>query len=84
MRILAVNPAAPRFDKLAEAIDVLAGGGVVALATETVASGRFPLARKLNLVTGDDPSALAAEFIGFARSPEVRGLFQEYAFVPVD
>ena len=36
LRILAVNPAAPRFDKLAEAIDVLAGGGVVALATETV------------------------------------------------
>ena len=36
MRVLAVNPAAPREDKLAEAIDVLAGGGVVALATETV------------------------------------------------
>ena len=36
LRILAVNPAAPRDDKLAEAIDVLAGGGVVALATETV------------------------------------------------
>ena len=36
LRILAVNPAAPRDDKLAEAIDVLAGGGVVALTTETV------------------------------------------------
>ena len=36
MRILAVNPAAPRGDKLAEGIEVLAGGGVVALATETV------------------------------------------------
>ena len=36
LRILAVNPAAARNDKLAQAVDVLAGGGVVALATETV------------------------------------------------
>jgi len=36
LRILAVNPAAPWDDKLAEAIEVLAGGGIVALATETV------------------------------------------------
>ena len=59
------------------------GGGVPA-ASETVASGRFPLARELNLVTNAEPSTLATEFIGFTRSPEVRGLFQEYAFVPVD
>ena len=64
-------------------IKLLALGGVPA-ASETVASGRFPLARELNLVTNAEPSTLATEFIGFTRSPEVRGLFQEYAFVPVD
>jgi len=36
LRVLAVNPAVPRDDELADAIDVLAGGGVVALPTETV------------------------------------------------
>lgn len=35
MRVLAVNPAAPRDDKLTEAVDVLGTGGVVALPTET-------------------------------------------------
>jgi L-threonylcarbamoyladenylate synthase len=33
--VLPVNPASPRDDKLAEAVDVLAAGGVVALPTET-------------------------------------------------
>jgi L-threonylcarbamoyladenylate synthase len=35
LRVLPVNPASPRDDKLAEAVDVLAAGGVVALPTET-------------------------------------------------
>jgi L-threonylcarbamoyladenylate synthase len=35
LRVLPVNPASPRGDKLSEAVDVLAAGGVVALPTET-------------------------------------------------
>jgi L-threonylcarbamoyladenylate synthase len=35
LRVLPVNPASPRDDKLSEAVDVLAAGGVVALPTET-------------------------------------------------
>jgi L-threonylcarbamoyladenylate synthase len=35
LRVLPVNPASPRDDKLHEAVDVLAAGGVVALPTET-------------------------------------------------
>jgi L-threonylcarbamoyladenylate synthase len=35
LRVLPVNPASPRADKLAEAVEVLAAGGVVALPTET-------------------------------------------------
>jgi L-threonylcarbamoyladenylate synthase len=59
LRILAVNPAAPRDDKLADAIGVLAGGGVVALPTETVyglavdASNPAAL-RRVNRLKGKD------------------------------
>jgi L-threonylcarbamoyladenylate synthase len=35
LRVLPVNPASPREDKLAEAVQTLAAGGVVALPTET-------------------------------------------------
>ena len=35
MRVLPVDPASPRDDKLAQAVEVLAGAGVVALPTET-------------------------------------------------
>ena len=47
-----------------------------------VSSGRFPLSRPLNLVTLGEPSALAQDFIRFARSKEAHDLVREQFFVP--
>ena len=63
-------------------IRLLSVGGVEA-STEAVAAGRFPLSRPLNLVTGDHPNVLAAEFIRYCQSEDVHDLIVEQYFVPV-
>jgi phosphate transport system substrate-binding protein len=54
----------------------------IAACTATVADGTFPILRELNLVTKGAPSGLAADFIAFAASDEVRDLIKELRFVP--
>jgi len=56
----------------------------VAASTGTVRSGRFPLARPLNLVTSGEPTGLSAEFMAFASSPAVHDLVRAQFFVPLD
>lgn len=55
----------------------------VAATVDNVASGRFPLARPLNLVTKGTPGALAQRFIAFARSERVHDLVRSQFFVPL-
>jgi len=50
---------------------------------ENVRSGKFPLARPLNLVTDREPAGLARQFIDFARSRAVADLIAKLYFVPV-
>jgi len=64
-------------------IRLLALGGIEA-STRTVQEGRFPLARPLNLVTTAKPEGLAAEFIDFARSPDVHDIVRAQYFVPLN
>jgi len=56
----------------------------VAASTQEVLSGRFPLARPLNLVTKDEPTGVVRELIDFASSPEVNDLVKEQFFVPLE
>jgi len=49
----------------------------------TVASGAFPLARPLLLITTEDPDERIVAFLDFARSKAVWDLVKEYSFVPV-
>lgn len=57
--------------------------GNVAPTPANVASGEFPVTRPLNLVTREEPTGLAGEFIEFARSPQVHDLVEALYFVPL-
>ena len=64
-------------------IKLLALDGIPA-STETVASGRFPLTRDLNLIVDERDGGLVNEFLVFSRSPDVHDLIERQAFVVVD
>ncbi|MFN3161011.1 MAG: phosphate ABC transporter substrate-binding protein [Rubinisphaera brasiliensis] len=51
--------------------------------TATVSSGEFPMSRPLNLITADEPSQTALEFIRFCQSTEVHDLIRSNFFVPI-
>jgi phosphate transport system substrate-binding protein len=51
---------------------------------DNVRSGKFPMARPLQLVTAKDPDGMVKELIEFAESPEVRDLVEAQYFVPLD
>ena len=55
----------------------------VEAANETVASGAYPLARPLNLVTQGERSPLADAFLEFAASAEIHPLVEGQSFVPL-
>lgn len=61
-------------------IRLLSVGGV-APSTESVATGHYPLARPLNLVTKGPPNELARTFIAFAQSEAVTDLVTSQHFV---
>jgi phosphate transport system substrate-binding protein len=52
-----------------------------AASVQAVANGSYPLARQLNLVIKGDPSALARDYLDFARSKQVRDLIEAQFFV---
>jgi len=64
-------------------IKLLALDGVPA-STQTVASGRFPLTRELNLIVDERDDRLVNEFLAFSSSPNVHDLVERQAFVVVD
>ena len=51
--------------------------------TATVSSGEFPMSRLLNLITVDEPSPIALEFIRFCQSTGVHDLIRSNYFVPI-
>jgi len=53
----------------------------VAATLANLRSGAYPLARQLNLVTGDQPTDLAQRFIDFAQSGAVQDLVSQQYFV---
>jgi phosphate transport system substrate-binding protein len=63
-------------------IKLLPVGGVAA-SVKNVAEGSFPLSRPLNLVTREELTGLAKEFIEFARSEAVHDLIREQYFVSI-
>lgn len=64
-------------------IKLLPMAGIEA-SVRTVADGRFPLSRPLNLVTATLPTGVVRELIDFARSASVHDLIEELAFVPTE
>ena len=64
-------------------IRLLSLNGVEA-SVKTVASLKFPLSRKLILVTKPSISPLAKKFIEFAQSSEVSTLVKKQYFVPAN
>jgi phosphate transport system substrate-binding protein len=55
----------------------------VPASTESVRTGKFPLARTLNLVTKGAPGGLAKRFIDFAQSEKADDLVRAQFFVPI-
>jgi len=49
--------------------------------TSSVRAGTYPMARPLNLVTTGLPGGLTADFIRFARSPDVTEIYDRHYFV---
>jgi phosphate transport system substrate-binding protein len=64
-------------------VRLLPMGGVEA-STANVRSGRFPLSRPLNLLTGLEPSQASQRFLDYARSEHVADLVKGQFFVPID
>jgi phosphate transport system substrate-binding protein len=64
-------------------VRLLPMGGVEA-STANVRSGRFPLSRPLNLLTGPEPSQASQRFLDYARSEQVADLVKGQFFVPID
>lgn len=55
----------------------------VEASTASVAAGRFPLSRPLNLVHRGELTGIARDFVAFARSAEVHDLVTSQYFVPL-
>lgn len=55
----------------------------VAASADNVRNGSYPLSRPLNLITRLTPTALARQFIHFARTEEVHDLVEAQYFVPI-
>ncbi|OIQ49707.1 Phosphate-binding protein PstS precursor [Pseudodesulfovibrio hydrargyri] len=68
---------------LNDKIKGLSVNGVVP-SVKTGADGSYPLARKLNLYTGGQPSGEVAKFITFVMSPAGQKIIAEVGFVPVN
>jgi phosphate transport system substrate-binding protein len=81
---IAHNPHALGYASLAavrdnQAVQILPLGGVEAT-PENVRNGRYPYARPLVLASRAQANELAATFIEFAQSPEVRDLIHRHGF----
>jgi phosphate transport system substrate-binding protein len=50
--------------------------------SESVAEGRYPIRRELNLVVSKPPEGLSLDFINYARSAEVRDILESFYVVP--
>ena len=55
----------------------------VQASVKNVESGDFPLSRPLILVTDDQPSEAAKEFIQYSQSQDVADLVRELSYVPI-
>ncbi len=64
-------------------LKLLPMGNVVA-SMDTVARGKYPLSRPLNIVTKTQPQGLVKDFISFAMSGEVHDIIEEQYFVPIN
>ena len=56
----------------------------VVASMDTVARGKYPLSRPLNMVTKTKPVGLAKDFIAYALSGDVDDIIKEQYFVPVN
>ncbi|HHM04276.1 MAG TPA: phosphate ABC transporter substrate-binding protein [Gammaproteobacteria bacterium] len=91
IKVVAGNPAAIGYVSIGVAEhDIAAGTPIKLLALDgvaasraNVASGRYPLARSLNLVTRAPARGLARDFIDYARSNAVHDLVAAQHFLPL-
>jgi len=64
-----------------EPVKLLRWNGV-APSSPTVASGTFPVSRPLILITPEDPTGLAKDFIDYCQSEQVHDLIKAQYFIP--
>ncbi|MGJ8668886.1 MAG: phosphate ABC transporter substrate-binding protein [Oceanococcus sp.] len=90
LKTVAGNPAAIGYVSIGAAIYEIDHGAAIKLLPlsgiaanlSNVASGRFPLARPLNLLTNGKAGSKQQDFLAFAQSPAVTPLIQALFFVP--
>jgi phosphate transport system substrate-binding protein len=64
-------------------IGIREGGQVIKPTLENVRSGRFPIARNLNLVTTGEPKGAVAQFIDYLLSQEGQKLVEASGYIPI-
>jgi phosphate transport system substrate-binding protein len=64
-------------------IGIREGGQVIKPTLENVRSGRFPIARNLNLVTTGEPKGAVAQFVDYLLSPEGQKLVEASGYIPI-
>ncbi|NLX48560.1 MAG: phosphate ABC transporter substrate-binding protein [Methanospirillum sp.] len=70
-------------DATVRAVPLQVDGTAVEPSIETVADGRYPVARELYFVTSGGATGLAQEFIAFALSGEGQQIVEKEGFIPV-
>jgi phosphate transport system substrate-binding protein len=64
-------------------IGIREGGQVIKPTMNNVRSGRFPIARNLNLVTTGEPKGAVAQFIDYLLSQEGQKLVEASGYIPI-
>lgn len=64
-------------------IGIREGRRVIKPTLENVRSGRFPIARNLNLVTAGEPNDVVGRFVDYMLSPKGQELVQASGYIPI-
>ncbi len=64
-------------------IGIREGRQVIQPTLQNVRSGRFPIARNLNLVTAGEPQGAVAQFVDYLLSPEGQSFVEASGYIPI-
>jgi len=64
-------------------VGIREGRQVIQPTLENVRSGRFPIARNLNLITAGEPKGAVAQFVDYLLSPEGQSFVEASGYIPI-